>query len=365
MIQIRMLVNTLTDSHQKCIDGIRRYLTRHHLNWNFQFSDVDHVDTEPKDVWWIVFRDRHQTLIPDHNVNPITVLLGTEHSMHDGSVLDQAAFGRLAVHHLREQGYRSIAVIDGKDDIPANVLRREAIKDACLKHNILFHSYRHDHESLDSKLIDWLRDCPRHFAIYAYSDQQASWLRDLILNAGLHIPNDIALLGTGNQLKHCLRRDPQLSSIAIPWFALGEAAAHRVHRLIQQARSIQSFTIRPYEVHTRASSSQRTIVDSLVIKAQTWLQKNLASQKPLQEVADHCSCSIQTICSRFNSELHMSPKQLHDQYRCQHAQELLQHSRMNITDIARACGYRSSTAFGVSFKRRYGCTPTRFRMLTQ
>lgn len=57
----------------------------------------------------------------------------------------------------------------------------------------------------------------------------------------------------------------------------------------------------------------------------------------------------------------LNPTDYINEFRLRKAAQLLTESPMNITEICTACGFNSSSYFGVQFKRRYGVTPKQYR----
>ena len=346
MPRIRFVIDTLTQAHVQCVEGIRRYLAREHLNWDFGLVTRAERGAEPADTWWIVFRGRDLDGITIQPDRPPTYLFGG--SAGTCFELDQAACGRVAVQHLSEQGYKTVGLIN---TLPSETRtrRRQAIAAACEKYGLSLTQHQHNNIDEIPDLIAWLQSSPRPLALCAYTDEQAVWLHKIISEANLAIPDDIALLGVGDIPKLCLNCTPPISSIPLPWALIGEAAAKHVQHLILSGKRLQPERLQPRTVTLRPSTAARKINDPVVRQAYEWLANNLAAAQPLGAVAKHCGYSFQMICLRFQKEFGTSPKQVHDRLRCAKAVQLLSDPHLSIATIAKQTGFSSSTAFGVAF----------------
>lgn len=69
-------------------------------------------------------------------------------------------------------------------------------------------------------------------------------------------------------------------------------------------------------------------------------------------------------CVIFNRFLHKTPIQYLTSYRLQSGANMLLENKLNITEIASACGFRSSSFFSETFKKIYNCTPTKYQQQT-
>ena len=97
-------------------------------------------------------------------------------------------------------------------------------------------------------LIEAIQRLPKPIGIYAAVDNQGNWLRDQLLQAGLRIPEDVAIIGTGDLQRACHSRMPFLSTVAMPWKLLGHEAARLIHFAIQAGHWPERQTLRPLRV---------------------------------------------------------------------------------------------------------------------
>jgi LacI family transcriptional regulator len=145
--------------------------------------------------------------------------------------IDDKAAGRIATEHLIERGCRTIAHIRGRDN-STGIGRFEGYKQALLRHGMPYSdSIVVASSNVDSgsegqgaeAMRHLLRQTPRPDGVFCYNDPLAIGALTTILEAGLRIPEDIALIGCGNLHYDSALRVP-LSSIEQHSKMIGERA---------------------------------------------------------------------------------------------------------------------------------------------
>ena len=154
--------------------------------------------------------------------------------------VDDIAVGRLATEHLIAAGCRRIAHIRGPAASTA-VGRLEGYHQALAHHDLSqFQGYVLAGRSAD--VDSWISGneamkkllalAPRPDGVFCYNDPIAIGVIDAILEAGLRVPDDIAVIGCGNLHFDKSLRVP-LSSVDQQSLAIGERAGKLVLSLIE------------------------------------------------------------------------------------------------------------------------------------
>lgn len=99
----------------------------------------------------------------------------------------------------------------------------------------------------------------------------------------------------------------------------------------------------------------------LLEKAVTYIDDHYKDDITLENIANWTNISCQHLCRIFKSYLHMRPIQYVTRRRISEAKMLLLHTDKHITQIAFEVGYKSSTYFGMVFKKLEGISPKEFR----
>ncbi|MEX8992983.1 helix-turn-helix domain-containing protein, partial [Salmonella enterica] len=75
-------------------------------------------------------------------------------------------------------------------------------------------------------------------------------------------------------------------------------------------------------------------------------------------------CSERVLRQQFRAQTGMTINQYLRQVRICHAQYLLQHSPLMVSEISMQCGFEDSNYFSVVFTRETGMTPSQWRHLS-
>jgi AraC family transcriptional regulator, exoenzyme S synthesis regulatory protein ExsA len=94
------------------------------------------------------------------------------------------------------------------------------------------------------------------------------------------------------------------------------------------------------------------------------VQKTLFEHVSLRDLAEISGRSLASFKRDFQKHFNSSPKKWINQQRLNHAQVLLNNTNKNISEIAYACGFESSSHFIRRFKKEFGFTPSERRAET-
>lgn len=173
--------------------------------------------------------------------------------IHENSELG----GYLATKALLDAGYQDIAIITGELTKPIALNRLQGYKRAMLEKNLQIRSEwiieSHFHYDGGVKaMLDLLALPHRPKAVFAMSDSIAIGAYQAVWQAGLRIPQDIAMIGYDNiELAQYL--SPPLSTIHQPKARLAKKAIERlISRIHSPEQPLQSVQLEP-ELVVRAS----------------------------------------------------------------------------------------------------------------
>ncbi len=189
--------------------------------------------------------------------------------------VDDVAAGRLATQHLISAGCRRVAHIRGPA-VSTGLGRLEGYSQALAANNLAFCSdyvvqartgdveaYRSGAEAMN-KLLALKR---RPDGVFCYNDPVAIGAIDAVLNAGLRVPDDVAVIGCGNLHYNAWLRVP-LSSVDQRSLTIGERAAKLALSLIKSKNMNKSKRIMvDVKVVARASTQREVTWDNKVLRA--------------------------------------------------------------------------------------------------
>jgi LacI family transcriptional regulator len=170
-----------------------------------------------------------------------------------------ASFG--AVEHLIKSGYRRIGHMAGQDGIALNRKRFEGYRDALAAHGLpleeKFHlhgGYREEDGRAGAERYLAMDELPE--AILAINDPVAVGLYTRFKEAGVRIPDDVALVGFSDTPVAALI-EPALTTVYQPAFDMGRTAVSLLLRQFEEgADFVPETVVLETELRVRGSSAQ-------------------------------------------------------------------------------------------------------------
>lgn len=214
-------------------------------------------------------------------------------------------------------------------------------------------------------LGEWLRHLPRPCALFVSNDIRARRVLNACLNVGIAVPQDIAVLSCDNDELICETTIPPLSSIQFNTQQAGYRAAALLDRMMRNDEHLTSRErILRYgfqNIVTRNSSEVMQLSDPLVTRILTYIRLNAETHFTMIDLANTLNVSRRLLEMRFKRA---TGRTLHEELmrvRMERARTLLRTSAQSIETIAEICGFSSSSHFGSTFARMFGCSPGIFR----
>ena len=155
----------------------------------------------------------------------------------------------------------------------------------------------------------------------------------------------------------------QLPDPSVLHESIGEmlSCLHSERRLNEgQASSMIYAMLMKLLEHSGASASGGT-GNPVVDRAIGFIQSHLTEKLTVDEIAASAGYSASYFSHLFSAETGMSPYQFVVKSRIEHAQQLLQTTRMSIQEIAFQCGFNSAANFCYTFRRMTGTSPQEYR----
>ena len=221
---------------------------------NFSVSSV-HKDAE-KTIFDLVFSDRIDGIIYDRNTfqneevcryidelckraeKPVMLLDYNDHkSFETTSVDDREAFETITDHLINVHGYRRIYCLTGPKNTFSGEERLAGFRNSMKRHGISIGKDWYEYG-------DFWTEAPKKYAkrilsgelerpeaIVCGNDVMAITLSKLFTDAGLRVPEDIAITGYDASIEG-YQASPSITSYCRPNFQLGAEAVRRLYRII-------------------------------------------------------------------------------------------------------------------------------------
>ena len=277
--------------------------------------------------------------------------------------------GRLAAEHLIGLGLKNLAY-HGVEGRWYSDERLRGFRKAAQEANLKVNSFCLPHTTRDAlwneryePIKRWLKHLPLPAGVFAVYDYRALIVLSACRDLGLRVPEDVAVIGSDNDLMVCEFATPTLSSVCINAHRMGYEASRQLDLLMQgKPASHQPVLIDPSEVMVRASTDVQHSEDAAVRQAILFMRNHLSEAFKMDNVADVAGVSRRSLEMRFRAERKTSPGDFLVRLRLQKAKALLSaHTHLPAEEIARRCGFVTGKNLRGAFARVLQASPNDFR----
>lgn len=290
--------------------------------------------------------------------------------------VDHAAVGRMAADYLLSLGLTQFGYF-GPADAAYSELRetafRQRLAEAGFATDSCYGEYLHrvpttvSWRASEEQTRRWLRQLPKPVGLFVCNDVLARSLADLCSHLGLHVPDEVALLGVDDDELECLLTKPPLSSIAIPGERIGYEAARLLDQRLTRPRdaSPAPLLLPPVRVVTRQSTDTMAVRDALVITALRYIRTHAVEGANVATVVQALGVGRRELERKFRQTLGRSVLQELLRTRLQQAQRLLASTDLPMPAVAKQAGFSSAHRLAIVFGRLCGLSPTAYRRQSQ
>src|SRR5688572_9536729 len=287
---------------------------------------------------------------------------------------DHALTGRLAADHFLERGYQNFAWAPFVED-GAHRERRAAFEQRLAEHGFACAALSPLHARMAAdwgkhwrvrrdRLIGEILRLTRPTAIFAGNDCAAAEIIDACHEAGLTVPDQIAVLGVDNNPGVCEGSPVPLSSIEADLETMGYRAAELLESLMNGAvSSFPVIRVAPKGVVVRVSTDTLAVKNDRVAHALRFIAENFS--RPLlsvASVAESVGVSRRHLERMFRLELGCTINERIVQTRMQAAARLLKsYPQARMLDVAQSVGLHQPKNFFRTFRRFFRTSPAAFR----
>jgi LacI family transcriptional regulator len=282
--------------------------------------------------------------------------------------LNNRRIGQLAAEHLIGLGLKNLAYhgIQGRwysDERLLGFKRTASEANLEIRNHLLPHMIR---DALWNERFEpikrWLKTLPLPTGLFAVHDYRALIILSCCREIGLRVPEDVAVIGSDNNLMVCEFTTPTLTSVCINAYRMGYESGRLLDRMMhKETPPTEPVLIDPSEVMPRASTDVFHSDDSAVRGAIQFMQQNYSKSFTMDAVADAVHVSRRLLEMRFRAERKTSPAMFLVNLRLQKAKIMLAATPNKATEqIARACGFGTTTNLRAAFRRVLNTTPNSF-----
>lgn len=218
-------------------------------------------------------------------------------------------------------------------------------------------------------LIRWLKKLPLPVGIWAPSDMLAIRIIETCQGIGLDVPNQVAVLGTGNDSLLCSLSFPQLSSIDLNAERIGYISAQLLDKQMNNLDlkeeqgdnpSIQTI-VSPKGVIARQSTDVVETNDPYCVKAIDFIRERYKEKITAVDVANNVNLSRAMLDRRFLASFGQTINKVINRIRMETAEYLLLQTDQKIAQVAANSGFNCYEYFFRAFQQCHNMTPEEFR----
>jgi LacI family transcriptional regulator len=217
------------------------------------------------------------------------------------------------------------------------------------------------------ELAAWLQKLPKPIALMACNDMRGLQVLSACEEAGIRVPDEIAVLGVDNDDVQCELSNPPLSSIDLNAKKIGFESAALLHRLMESEKSPPPRTvcIPPLQVVTRRSTEVLAITNREIAEAVRYVRENAFREYKVADLATQINISRSTLERWFQMGLGRSPSEEITRVRLLKIEELLRTTNFTLEKIAELAGFSHLESMSRLFKKTNGLSPGQYRNQTQ
>ena len=277
---------------------------------------------------------------------------------------DVAEAGALAARHLRVRGFRRFGFLGHRGDRASRLLldgfRREAgaVDAAWIPPSPASAlAWRRARRALDAWIAGWTPP----FGAFAADDLSGRLLADACRARGLRLPDDVGIVGFGNEELACEMGAPALSSVDPGYERVGRRAVELLAELLRGRPARGTALVPPAGIVERASTDVFAVDDRDVARALRAIAERLGRRLRVGDVADAAGLSRRSLERRFRASLGRSVHAEITRARVERAKRLLEDGSEPLKRVARLCGFRTPPHFSRVFRRLEGTSPLAYR----
>lgn len=377
--QIAVLIDTSISWGRGIIVGIHSY-ARRHADWRIFVEARGHRDPVEVPPGWKgagiiarvgdpeTARSLQALSLPVVNVSALQ-LPGPQFPR---VAMDVEAAGEMAVKYFLERGFRHFAYLSllGLECVTrqhrafAGAVQAAGCHCAELGIEVNLRTQSPTQNLPIKKLTAWLKALPKPVAILTWNGGRE--VIDCCHDAGLLVPEEVALLSGSNDELLCEVCDIPISAIQQPVEQIGMEAAALLDGMMQRRKPVRSpAAIAPVSVISRRSTDTLAISDRSVAAALSFIRDNAHRALRVSEVAAKIGVSRRVLERRFDAQLQRSPAEYIRHSHLERAKTFLTQTDRPLSDIAEASGVSSQQYLASLMRREVGMSPHNYRLHTR
>ena len=284
---------------------------------------------------------------------------------------DFEASGIMPAEHLIGRGFKRFGYLGFLRDKDAglqltgfrNRLKKEGLQ--CAAHRFSRVSVTEKAQGWKTFIDDlgkWVDSWEPPIGIFVVNDLFCRYLNDVCRAKGLHVSQDVGIVGCSNEPTICSSPPPTLTSIDLGFEQVGYRAASLLDRMMKGAKPPKIPELVPtIDLIPRQSTDSYAADDPIVSGALRFIAESAHQPIKVADVANETGINRRTLERRFNESVGRSIAGEITRLRLARAKRQLVESGSPLKTVARDSGFRNTDHFHKVFARAEGITPTQYR----
>lgn len=360
---VGLLVEPLHGHRARILSGVARWIHTH-PGWSVAVFDGEPAElVQPAKRWegdgilCTLTTDELKAAVDERDIPVVNVSGHASNHRTVSVVSDHDACAALAANYFRDRGFAHFCFVGNRKSATASSLG-QAFQQQCGSPVVFYEAALGEEEELAA----WLKEQTRPLAVLADSDHQAASVLEACHLAALGVPDEVAVLGVGNEAHLCDLCTPALSSIDCDLEARGYAAAATLFQLMEGTSPDEDpVRIAPVGIVTRRSTDTYAFGDPDLSSALRFIHQNAHQSIKVMDVLTATNISRRSLENRFRRYFSRS---LHEEIWRVHfdlAKKLLTTTDLRLQEVAERSGFRTASALANLFKQKTGLTPRSYR----
>jgi LacI family transcriptional regulator len=301
---------------------------------------------------------------------PTVHLLGVGRRLPFPQVLpDNEAIGRMAAEHLLERGFRNFGYVGWQHELWSEQ-RRKAFKHAVTARGFKcealqipnFNTLPELWDQFIDQVAKWIRAQPKPLGLMLCYDHIGPPVTQACRQAGVAVPEEVAIVGVDNEEVVCAICDPPLSSVCPNHEEVGYRGAALLDRMMSGAKvPVKPIIVEPRTLVVRQSSSASAIEDSVMSSALQMIREQACNGLQVADIARRISASRSVLQRRFREVLGRNVHSEILRVQIDRAQDLLRTTELSVRTIAEKAGFKHPEYMATVFRSHVGITPAKYR----
>ena len=373
------MVETSNAYARGLLDGIVAY-QREHEQWSIDVGEQERGARPP--AWFrtwrgdgIIARIESESMaaaVKKLKIPTVDVSAGRRVPNIPWVETDDAGIAKIAVTHLLERGFRTLAYC-GEPFFNWSKWREQEFVELAARagcESFVFRARSRAEKGYSwtrerRRLTSWIAMLPKPVGVMACYDFKGQHLLDVCRELDVAVPEQLAVVGVDNDARLCGLCVPPLSSVIPDTFRAGYEAAQLLDRMMSgEAVHAASILVPPLGIALRQSSDVYAIDDEDVVTALRYIREHACDGITVANVLRAVPLSRRMLEHRFKRLVRRSPHEEIVRVRMERACRLLRETELSLAEIADRAGFAHADYLSVAFKKYMGVTPRAYRRQT-